>query len=400
VAEPGAGVLEVGDVWEYLLGRGLVPEGSTGSVREVGDGNMNRVFLAVPDGGGSGVAVKQAPPWIRVLGPSAPMSPERAMIEVRALATFARFAPEQTPAVLDVDPERFAFTMEDLSDLAVLRSALTRGARFGDTSSQVGALIGRVTFATSVAGASAAERATLLASSVNPVLAEVTEQYLLSEPFLEHEHNRAHPALAAEVAALRADPAVRTEVSALRAAFATRAEALVHGDLHSGSVMVGERDGAPVVRVIDPEFAVVGPIGLDLGLYLANALIAAARAEALGDGERAAEHAGQAGVLWTAFTAAWHAGWPDRVDRFLDDGWLSRHLASVWDDTLGFAAVEMVRRVAGYSHAEDLETLPDPGPASARVLRTARTLLLDRAALRGSGGEPEPAAVAALVTGR
>jgi len=399
VAEPGTVVLEADDVWAYLRGRGLVPAGSTGSVREVGDGNMNRVFLAVPDGGGPGVAVKQAPPWIRVLGPAAPMSPERAMIEARALATFARFAPEQTPAVLDVDPERYAFTMEDLSDLGVLRGALTRGARFGDTSAQVGGLVGRVTFATSVAGASAADRAALLAASVNPVLAEVTEQYLLSEPFLEHEHNRVHPALAAEVAALRADPAVRTEVSVLRAAFATRAEALVHGDLHSGSVMVGERDGAPVVRVIDPEFAVVGPIGLDLGLYLANALIAAARAGALGDDDRSAEHAGQAGVLWTAFTAAWHAGWPDRVDRFLDDGWLSRQLASVWDDTLGFAAVEMVRRVAGYSHAEDLETLPDPGPASAAVLRAARTLLLDRGSLRGPGGEPDPAAVAGLVSG-
>ena len=199
---------------------------------------------------------------------------------------------------------------------------------------------------------------------------------------------------------MRADPAVRTEVSALRAAFSTRAEALVHGDLHSGSVMVGERDGAPVVRVIDPEFAVVGPIGLDLGLYLANAIIAAARADALGDGERAAEHAGQAGVLWTAFTAAWQAGWPDRVDRFLDDGWLARHLASVWDDTLGFAAVEMVRRVAGYSHAQDLETLPDPGPASARVLRAARNLLLDKNAFRGPDGEADPAAVTALITGR
>jgi 5-methylthioribose kinase len=290
--------------------------------------------------------------------------------------------------------------MEDLSDLAVLRGALTRGARFGDTSVQVGDLVGRVTFATSVAGASAADRAALLAASVNPVLAEVTEQYLLSEPFLEHEHNRVHPALAADVALLRADPAVRTEVSALRAAFATRAEALVHGDLHSGSVLIGERHGAPVVRVIDPEFAVVGPIGLDLGLYLANVLIAAARAGALGEEERSAEHAGQATVLWTAFTAAWHAGWPDRVDRFLDDGWLSRQLASVWDDTLGFAAVEMVRRVAGYSHAEDLETLPDPRPASAVVLSAARTLLLDRGSLRGPDGEPDPAAVAALVTGR
>jgi len=328
------------------------------------------------------------------------MSPERAMVEVRALATFARFAPEQTPAVVDVDPARVAFPIEDPSDLTVLRGALTGGARFGDTSAQVGGLVGRVTFATSVAGASAADRAALLAASVNPVLAEVTEQYLLSEPFLDHDHNRAHPAIAAEVAALRAEPAVRTEVSVLRAAFATRAEALVHGDLHSGSVMVGERQGRPVVRVIDPEFAVVGPIGLDLGLYLANALIAAARADALDDDERAAEHAGQAGVLWAAFTDAWHAGWPSRVDGFLDDGWLRRHLVSVWDDTLGFAAVEMVRRVAGYSHAEDLETLPDPGPASAVVLRAARTLLLDRTAYRGAGGEPDPAAVAALVTGR
>ena len=71
----------------------------------------------------------------------------------------------------------------------------------------------------------------------------------------------------------------------------------------------------------------------------------------------------------------------------------------MWDDTLGFAAVEMVRRVAGYSHAADLETLLDPGPASAVVLRAARTLLLDRGRLYGAGGAPDPAAAAALVTG-
>lgn len=382
-------VLEPADVWAYLTARGLVS--GTGSVREVGDGNMNRVFVAVPDDGSRSLAVKQAPPWIRALGPDAPMSPERALVEVRALATFARFAPEQTPAVLDVDADRFAFTMEDLSDLQVLRGALTRGASFGDTTRQVGDLVGRVTFATSVAGASAADRAALLAASVNPVLAAVTEVYLLSEPFTEHVHNSAHQLLADEVARLRADPAVRTEVSALRAAFGSRAEGLVHGDLHSGSVMVGERDGTPVVRVIDPEFAVVGPVGLDLGLYLANALIALARADALGESGLADDHARQPAVLWAAFTGAWHAGWPDRADTFLDEGWLARQLDSVWADTLGFAAVELVRRVAGYSHAEDLETLPDPGPASLRVLRAARALLLDRERFA------DPDAVAALV---
>jgi 5-methylthioribose kinase len=102
-------------------------------------------------------------------------------------------------------------------------------------------------------------------------------------------------------------------------------------------------------------------------------------------------------VLWAAFTGAWTAAWPGRADRFLDDGWLRRHLASVWDDTLGFASVEMVRRVAGYSHAADLDTLPDPGPASAAVLHAARALLLDRPAFRDAAGDPDPAAVAALL---
>ena len=161
--------------------------------------------------------------------------------------------------MLDVDPDRFAFTMEDLSDLVVLRTALDGGARFGTASLEVGDLVGRVTFATSVAGTSARGRAELLARSVNPLLAEVTEKYLLGDPFTEAEHNHHHPKLAAAVAALRADPAVRTEVAVLRAAFGSSAQALVHGDLHTGSVMVGARDGAPVVRVIDPEFAVVGP---------------------------------------------------------------------------------------------------------------------------------------------
>ena len=126
--------LEAEEVWSYLVSRGLVPVGSTGTAREVGDGNMNRVFVAVPDDPrGRSLAVKQAPPWINVLGPDAPMSPERALIEARALRVFASYAPDQTPQVLDVDPERYAFTMEDLSGFTVLRTALTDGARFGTT---------------------------------------------------------------------------------------------------------------------------------------------------------------------------------------------------------------------------------------------------------------------------
>ncbi|EXG79776.1 S-methyl-5-thioribose kinase [Cryptosporangium arvum] len=382
-------VLEPAEIWAYLIGRGSVPATATGTVREVGDGNMNRVFVAVPDDPAiPSVAVKQAPPWIQKLGPSAPMSPERALIEARALRTFAEYAPRQTPAVRDVDETRFAFTMEDLSDLTVLRTALNDGAEIGRTSAEVGELVGRVTFATSVAGADPRVRAALIQESVNPLLAEVTLQYLLGDPFVEAEHNHHHPALEDGVKRLRADPAVRTELAAIRAAFGAKAQALVHGDLHSGSVMVGVRDGEPVVRVIDPEFAMVGPIGLDLGLYVANLVIASVRS-------RNAAHLASIAECWDAFCAAWREGWPTRVDRLLDDGWLLRELRDVWHDTLGFAAVELVRRVAGYSHASDLETLPDPGPASALVLDLGHKLLVDREIC---GRRPDPRALAHLVS--
>ncbi len=386
-------VLEVADVWPYLVARGLVPAAAAGRVREVGDGNMNRVFVATPDDPAlPGLAVKQAPPWIRRLGPGSPMSPQRALVEARALATFARYAPDQTPRVVDVDPDLFAFTMEDLSDLRVLRTALDAGAELGSAAREVGELVGEVTFATSAAGADATDRAALLAASVNPLLAQVTEKYLLGDPFLAAaDHNHHHPAVEADLAALRADPQVRTAVSRLRVAFGSSAQSLVHGDLHSGSVMVGVRDGAPVTRVIDPEFAVVGPVGLDLGLFVANLVLASLRATALGDAGRAARHAAGIEECWDAFAGVWSHRFAGRTDTFLDDGWLAAHLSDVWDGTLGFAAVELVRRIGGYSHASDVDTLPDPGPASLAALRLAHRLLLDRATAPGAG------ALAALV---
>ena len=48
-------------------------------VREVGDGNLNLVFIV--KGPKGSVCVKQALPYVRAAGPSWPMSPERAFFE-------------------------------------------------------------------------------------------------------------------------------------------------------------------------------------------------------------------------------------------------------------------------------------------------------------------------------
>lgn len=52
--------------------------------------------------------------------------------------------------------------------------------------------------------------------------------------------------------------------------FCERAQALIHGDLHTGSVMVTQDS----TQVIDPEFSFIGPMGFDIGAYLGNLILA------------------------------------------------------------------------------------------------------------------------------
>ena len=56
----------------------------------------------------------------------------------------------------------------------------------------------------------------------------------------------------------------------LKLKFLGEAQALVHGDLHSGSIMVTEKD----THAIDPEFAFYGPMGFDVGALIGNLYLA------------------------------------------------------------------------------------------------------------------------------
>ncbi|MGW3413725.1 S-methyl-5-thioribose kinase [Streptomyces sp. NPDC000888] len=384
----GYRILETEDVAGYLRERGHwgtdEPE-----VREVSDGNMNRVFLATSADGTRGLAVKQALPWVRVAGPSWPMSPERADAEARAYEQVAKVAPDKIPAIHGYDAENYALVMEDMSDLEVLRTVLNEGASYGpDTSARIGEFVAQLSFATSDFGMSSVDRKALIATSVSPELCKITEDVVLSEPYIEHEHNHWHPELADLAAEFRADARLRTEVADLRHVFMTSGQALLHGDLHTGSVMVGVREGAPVVRVFDPEFSFVGPIGFDLGLYWANTLVSQARADALGT---ATDHGDQLRLSWEAFESEFRRLWPTRVDTFFDDAYLDRFLARVRTDSIGFAGTEIIRRIIGFAHLTDLTTLPDPVPASRRSLLLGRELIIRRAELTG------PEAVRAVI---
>ncbi|MGY4976694.1 S-methyl-5-thioribose kinase [Streptomyces sp. 900105755] len=378
----GYRILDPDDIPAYLRERGHWDDLDDIRVREVSDGNLNRVFLASNGAGTRSLAVKQALPWVRVAGPSWPLSPDRSDAEARAYEQIAKAAPDKIPAIHGYDAENHALVMEDLSDLTVLRTHLNEGGSYGSsTSARIGELVAQLSFTTSDFGMPSAERKALIAASVNPELCKITEDVVLSEPYIEHEHNHWHPGLDDLAAEFRADTRLRTEVAELRHVFMTSGQALLHGDLHTGSVMVGRRDGAEVVRVFDPEFSFVGPIGFDLGLYWANVLVSEARAHALGG---AGDHADQLRLSWEGFETEFRRLWPTRVDPFFDDAYLERFLGRVRTEAVGFAGTEIIRRIIGFAHLTDLTTLPDDlqVTASRRSLLLGRELVVHRAELK------------------
>ena len=113
---------------------------------------------------------------------------------------------------------------------------------------------------------------------------------------------------------LQDDDAWVDAAMALKHRFLTTQEALVHGDLHTGSVFVrgtaGDADFS--VKAFDAEFACYGPVGFDLGLLWANLLFAGVRAAVLGEPERARSLVEAVPRSWERFCSRLTAHWPRR----------------------------------------------------------------------------------------
>ncbi|WZH38608.1 MAG: S-methyl-5-thioribose kinase [Microbacterium enclense] len=369
--------LTVETVPAYLSARphlaGPVDPASIVSVVEVGDGNLNLVFI-VTDAAGHGVVVKQSLPHVRV-DPSWPLTRERAAREAVVLGAHEKIDPAHVPAFYGFDVEALALSIEDLSDHAVWRGELIAGRVHPYAAAELGRYVGAIGFATSVFGTPGPERRRRIAEATNPELSEITEDLVFTEPYVDHEHNGWLPANDDDVRELRADRAFVREMGLAKQRFQESTQSLMHGDLHTGSVFV-RAEGASV-RAFDSEFGTYGPTGFDLGAVWANLVIAAARAHVLGRSADAETLLRLPVELVDAFEVEFRRRWPDRVDpRVYGDDVLEHTLAVVRSDAAAYAAAKAVRRIVGFSKVADIQTLPEPerALASRLVLRIARTL--------------------------
>lgn len=362
-------------------------------VREVGDGNLNLVFIV--EGPAGAVCVKQALPYVRAAGPSWPMTPERAFYENAYYQAVAPHVAGLVPAIYHYDAQRYCIVMERLSPHIILRRGLIAGHRYAQVAGHVGEYVARACFFTSDLAEPFERRMQRMALFAgNQALVRISVDLIFTEPYCDSPRNRhTAPQLDLLAAELRADSALKVAAARLGQKFLTDAQALLHADLHSGSVMVTDTD----TRVIDPEFAFYGPIGFDLGAFIGNLLLSwySQPGHATPADDRSAYRdwiLQQARIFWESFQQRFVALWSEHGD---GDAFARRMFSGARDaaalrearegfmgelfaDMLGFAACKMIRRILGFAHVSDFESIGEPAlraRCEAAALSMARRLL-------------------------
>ena len=99
ILDPASVLALLGDLGEVRARLGPRPE--DWNVREVGDGNLNLVFIV--EGPEGSVCVKQALPYVRAAGPSWPMSLDRAFFENSYYVAVAPYVGKLIPTIYHYD---------------------------------------------------------------------------------------------------------------------------------------------------------------------------------------------------------------------------------------------------------------------------------------------------------
>lgn len=505
-------------------------------VKDLSDGNMCRVFQVINQVGGAGsVIVKQALPFVRC-APTVRVPQSRIEVEKALLEAHSALCPGKMPRIHHYDATMGALIMEALDPHVVLRADLMLANLYPLLAADASTYMARTLFYSSVwaradkqPAAVQAAIAALEAGGNNAPCKDITAEVFFQTPYdpasdppvgpsatasaagpairFPNKWSRGVPAVEAGMRSLRTHPGVKAAVARLSERFYSVRQALLHGDLHTGSCMTAvtieglrqrtfetlrPEDYEPTdgsmpravgdFRVIDGEFSCLGPIGFDVGTLMANLLLAllysnaqvrkAAAAVAKGGyakytaektRERWAMHSSALAETisdtWSRFVARFVGEWEaDATGAAVPTGVTAAHggcggsgccteetgggsgdacckegssgaccddgaaccaapataaaaaapvdaartqqqlqvLTSILEDTIGYAATELVRRTVGVARVAEVERLDSPAARAgveARVLAIAQHLLLTAPALAARTGRAAAAAL-------
>lgn len=348
---------------QYVISLGLIKTVPDIGIiaQEIGDGNLNYVYSIQDTQGQQKIILKQAVPYARCVGESWPLTLDRSRIEAEALLIHSQCCPEHVVKVHHYDKQLALMIMEDLSDHILLRHAMIAQKKFPLLANHIGTYLAKVLFFTSDFYQDQQHKKQQVAQFINPDLCKITEDLFFVDPYHDHPRNRFNPLIADKVQEIWHNDALKLAVAKLKYKFLTEAQALLHGDVHSGSIFVTPSS----TKLIDAEFAYYGPIGFDVGSLLANFMLNYCAQPGLTSPTMVEDY--QQYIIqsileiWQVFVDQFSMlmRTETRDRSFQHADYQQSFLDQVLRDTLGYAGTELIRRTIGLAHVKDLDGIMD-----------------------------------------
>ena len=353
-------ILKIEAIKNYL-------EDGTIEISEIGDGNLNFVYIVSNVSNGKSLIVKQAVPYLRIAGEGFPLSRERMNYEIRALQFYEELLPHFVPKIYHADESMSLVIMENLSEHIIMRKGLIEVTIYPKFSEHISTFLANTLFYSSSLYLNSTEKRVLVDRfNDNTELCKLTEDFVFTLAFMEDETNEINPDLIYEAKELFAQSDFKKNILKLKYIFMTQSDALLHGDLHTGSIMLNSKE----TYVIDPEFAFVGAFGFDIGALIANMINAY-----ISHFYRSEDEVYQEWILeiireiYIKFEEKFLELWAKHPNSaLLKEGFIAQKeldefkeafMQNIFTQSIGFAGCKIARRVFGIAGVEDIRGIED-----------------------------------------
>jgi len=292
------------------------------SLEEIGDGNLNFVYK-LSDSQNT-YALKHAKPYLKMLGEDFKLTPKRIIAEMNSMEYFYSLSPDFVPKIHFQNDEKYYFVMDYLSEYISLRKS--------PSSTQIYAKLGEFLYALSTNKPK--EKRYFECDE----LKNITKNFVFEYPFIKN-----HKDLVIK------DYAPQTEFSStflknkerLKEVFLHSKTSLIHGDFHTDSIMVKNDN----IAIIDSEFSLFCEVSFDIGNLLAHTIFS------------------EIGTK--------NSSYQEKILLLLKKFETSQKLLQ---NSIGFCAIEMARRLYVPAKSKDLENAPNKKEAYQLSFKIANDL--------------------------
>ena len=319
-------------------------------------GNLNHV-CRVFDAKGNSLYIKQAGDTLRI-SEDMTATLDRNRQESEILQIEEKYAPGMVPHIYFYDKVMSACGMEDCSGYEVMRTAMLEHKSFPHFADNISTFMVETLLMTSDVVMDHREKKELVRRFITPDLDDITEKLVLMEPYLGADRNNIfEPNRAFIEKELYSDEALHLAVSKLKFKFMTDAEALLHGDLHTGSIFISDKD----LKVFDCEFGTFAPMGYDVGNVVANLIFAYGNGLTTNDEGFCAWTLDAIRDTMDLFISKFGRRYDEEVTEPMAKvpGFKAYYMDKILKDTAGYAGTELHRRTIGMANVVDLTTIAD-----------------------------------------